>query len=188
MKCCRSPIVYKDLQCTPGVCVVIVKSPHGALHGDLKAAPCRPSSVLLVGLPSCPLLGLTARRTPRAPQDSKLSEAAWAAFTEGEGDGYGGPLAPLFAETPACSAKGVLANVSTLSWPSENRLVSSAALACGSHPVTDQGLVAGRIITLTSFTRQYMVWPPSTRVPLQQSAEQLDRLGTHFGTSKRHRF
>jgi hypothetical protein len=40
-----------------------------------------------------------------------LAPAAWAAFTAGEGDGYGGPLSVLFDESPASAAKDVMRKV-----------------------------------------------------------------------------
>ena len=40
-----------------------------------------------------------------------LAPAAWAAFTAGEGDGYGGPLSVLFDEGPASAAKDVMRKV-----------------------------------------------------------------------------
>jgi hypothetical protein len=47
-------------------------------------------------------------------QASKLAPAAWAAFTEGEGDGYGGPLSVLFDEAPPSAAKDVMHKVPLL--------------------------------------------------------------------------
>lgn len=44
-------------------------------------------------------------------QASKLAPSAWVSFTEGEGDGYGGPLAVLFDESPASAAKDVMRKV-----------------------------------------------------------------------------
>ena len=43
-----------------------------------------------------------------------LAPAAWAAFTAGEGDGYGGPLSVLFDESPASAAKDVMRKVHLL--------------------------------------------------------------------------
>lgn len=47
-------------------------------------------------------------------QVSKLAPAEWAAFTEGEGDGYGGPLSALFDESEPSAAKDVMRKVMQL--------------------------------------------------------------------------
>lgn len=36
---------------------------------------------------------------------------SWQTFTQGEGDGYGGPFAVMFAESPDSSSKAILVKV-----------------------------------------------------------------------------
>lgn len=57
----------------------------------------------------------------------------WANFTEGEGDGYGGPLAVLFDESPASAAKDVMRKVQPLRKTLAVCGLAVCNLACMSH-------------------------------------------------------
>jgi hypothetical protein len=84
------------------------------------------------------------------PQASMLAPAAWAAFTAGEGDGYGGPLSVLFDESPACAAKDVMRKV--LHWTRAHWSCSAALYAVHLLLMPHTGVVLSPVRASTAMT------------------------------------